>query len=244
MKKIFTLSIIVSSGILMAIANPRDFPTTTSSNSSNHQNSNSNGNNSNHYNSGNSNQGQQNHGNNPSGNYGNHGNSSSNNHNENHNNGSHHYSNSSHSNNYQYPYNNNYHNRPNSYYNRPVIVNRPIYTPRPVIQVSVNRPRPVYYNTSPVAPNFNFGELMYTLRNQRFDSDRLSIARQAIYNNYLDSYQIREVMSVFSFEDSKLQFAKDAYFTCLDKQNYYRINDMFTYSSSIRELEQFIYVNR
>lgn len=136
-------------------------------------------------------------------------------------------------------------NHGNYHYNRPVVVHRPvIYTPpRPLIQVHVQSPRPYYNN--PVANNrFEFRDFIYTIRNQKFESDKLSIARQGLYNNNFDTYQIKEILSLLDYEESRLEFAKDAYYNCVDKQNYFRINDMFKFSSSVHELENFIYARR
>ncbi len=128
----------------------------------------------------------------------------------------------------------------NYYHNHPVT----IVQPRPVIQVNVPAPRPIYGYNDYNARSFNFRDFMYTLKNQRFESDRLSVARQALYNNYFDTYQIREVLSVLEYEDSRIEFAKQAYLNCVDKQNYYRVNDMFKFSSSVHQLEEYIYARR
>lgn len=160
-----------------------------------------------------------------------------------------------HQNNYHQPNNNtsaHYHPQSNSHnhYNRnrsvTVISHRPVVRPvvRPVIQVNIPAPRPVCMEPVPGNPVFNFRDFIYTLRNQRFESDRLSIARQGLYNNYFDTYQIKEVLSLLEYEESRLEFAKDAYYNCVDKQNYYRINDMFRFSSSIHQLEEYIYARR
>lgn len=142
----------------------------------------------------------------------------------------------------------NYHSQQNHHYqqHRPntVIVTRPVY--RPVIRpaIHINTPRPVYVNHVAPSNSFNFRDFIYTLKNQRFESDRLSVARQALYSNYMDTYQIKEVLSIMEYEDSRLEFAKDAYQKCVDKQNYYRVNDMFQYSSSVHALEEFIFARR
>ena len=124
---------------------------------------------------------------------------------------------------------------------RPVIVQRPIIQTRPVVRININRP--IY--TPPVRntinyPTFNFEDLIYTIKNQRFESDRLSVARQAIAENQFSTYQIMDLMSLFDFEESRLVIAKDAYFACVDTGNYYRINELFKFSSSVRDLEAFI----
>lgn len=140
------------------------------------------------------------------------------------------------------------------HHHAPVITHTPrpvvVHTPRPVIHINVNRPRPVYTTPVYTSPSysynnrFDFRDFVYTIRNQKFESDKMSIARQGLYNNNFDTYQIKEILSLLDYEDSRLEFAKDAYFNCIDKQNYFRINDMFKFSSSVHELENFIYARR
>jgi hypothetical protein len=52
--------------------------------------------------------------------------------------------------------------------------------------------------------------------------------------------QIGGIMMEFSYESSKVDFAKFAYPYCIDQQNYYQVNSAFSYSSSIQELEKFL----
>lgn len=47
-------------------------------------------------------------------------------------------------------------------------------------------------------------------------------------------------MLLFSFEDTRLDLAKYAYGYTFDIGNYYQINDAFTFSSSIDELNSYI----
>lgn len=139
----------------------------------------------------------------------------------------------------------------NHHHPAPVVIHKPIVVnpPRPVVHINVN-PRPIYttpvYTTPSYSYNqrFDFRDFVYTIRNQKFETDRLSIARQGLYNNNFDTYQIKEILSLLEYEESRLEFAKDAYFKCVDKQNYFRINDMFKFSSSVHELENFIYARR
>ena len=48
------------------------------------------------------------------------------------------------------------------------------------------------------------------------------------------------MLGVFSFEDSRLDFAKFAYDRTHDIGNYYKVNEGFTFESSIEELNDFI----
>jgi hypothetical protein len=88
--------------------------------------------------------------------------------------------------------------------------------------------------------NQEFASLMQVIRNRSFDSDQLLIARQAVRNSVLSTTQIRQIMDLFSFESTKLEFAKFAYDYCFDRQNYFLIYDAFDFSDSISMLEQHI----
>lgn len=87
---------------------------------------------------------------------------------------------------------------------------------------------------------YEFNGLLNTLNNASFDNTRLTIANQAIMNNYLTVNQVKLIMNVFSFESNRLSFAKSAYARTLDKQNYYLVNDAFSFSSSIHSLNNYI----
>jgi hypothetical protein len=47
-------------------------------------------------------------------------------------------------------------------------------------------------------------------------------------------------MQLFSFEDSRLDFAKFAYKNCINKGNYFEVNQAFSFESSVDNLNQFI----
>lgn len=86
----------------------------------------------------------------------------------------------------------------------------------------------------------DFEMLKQTIRNQSFDSSRLSVAKQATSMNYLSSRQVFELMELLTFESSKLEFAKHAYNRTVDRNNYYVVNNAFTFSSSVDELTRYI----
>jgi len=52
--------------------------------------------------------------------------------------------------------------------------------------------------------------------------------------------QIKDVMGLFSFEDSKLDYAKYAYDFCFNQGDYYEVNEAFTFESSIEELNHYL----
>ena len=86
----------------------------------------------------------------------------------------------------------------------------------------------------------DFDALRSSISNQNFDDTRLTIAKQAIHERALSSSQVCQLLDLFTFESTKLDFAKYAYQYVYDRNNYFKVNDAFTFSSTIDELNQFI----
>jgi len=80
-----------------------------------------------------------------------------------------------------------------------------------------------------------------TISKASFDNSKLTIAKQIASSNCLLASQIRDIMRIFAFESTRLEFAKFAYAFCYDKGNYFLVNNAFTFSSSIDELNKLIY---
>jgi hypothetical protein len=55
--------------------------------------------------------------------------------------------------------------------------------------------------------------------------------------------QLIGILQEFSFESTKLDFAKKNYRTVTDKRNFFLINDVFTFQSSKDDLNEFIQQN-
>lgn len=86
----------------------------------------------------------------------------------------------------------------------------------------------------------DFERVRYTIESKGFDDTRLAIAKQVIASNCLLSDQVKEIMMLFSFEDTRLELAKYAYGYTYDIGNYYRLNDAFDFESTIEELNDYI----
>jgi hypothetical protein len=79
-----------------------------------------------------------------------------------------------------------------------------------------------------------------SLSSKSFEDSKMTMAKQVLNNNCLTSSQVREVMGLFTFEESKLDFAKYAYGHTYDISNYYKVNDAFGFETSIEELNSYI----
>ena len=86
----------------------------------------------------------------------------------------------------------------------------------------------------------DFQSALASIKKQSFNDTKMQVAKQITSANCLTCSQIKEVMKTFSFESSKLDYAKYAYDFAYDKGNYYQINDAFSFSSSVEELSKYI----
>jgi hypothetical protein len=85
-----------------------------------------------------------------------------------------------------------------------------------------------------------YGKVSASIKSQSFEETQLKIAKQAIKANCMSTAQIKGICKMFSFEESKLEFAIYAYSFCTDKNNYYNLNDVFSFSTSVDSLNEAI----
>jgi hypothetical protein len=112
------------------------------------------------------------------------------------------------------------------------VVSAPVYQqPQPVAQ-PVNTCMPMSAN--------DFNNAKNSIGSKDFEETKLTVAKQIAKTTCLTATQIRDIVMLFDFEQSKLEFAKFAYPGCFDKQNYYIINDSFDFESSVEELTRAI----
>lgn len=91
-----------------------------------------------------------------------------------------------------------------------------------------------------VMNNRDFELALETLRNENYDNTRFKIARQIAESNFLTTMEIKQICQLFSFENNKLEFAKLAYKSCVDKNNYFKVNEVFKFDSDKQQLNSFI----
>lgn len=86
----------------------------------------------------------------------------------------------------------------------------------------------------------DFEESKKSVASKNFEDSKLTVAKQIAGANCLLCSQVKEIMQLFNFEESKLDFAKFAYDHVYDVNNYYKLNDAFSFESTIEELNQYI----
>ena len=90
----------------------------------------------------------------------------------------------------------------------------------------------------------DFDSFKGSLTSKSFEDSKMTMAKQVLNSNCLTSSQVREVMGLFTYEQTKLDFAKYAYGHTYDIGNYFKVNDAFGYESSIDELNDYISTQR
>jgi hypothetical protein len=105
-----------------------------------------------------------------------------------------------------------------------------------VITTSENLPLP--HINAPNNSEFNI--MLQSIANQTFEQNKLQIAHQILISNYLTSQQIYSILRLFTFESTKLSFSKSAFNKVLDPQNYFIINNAFSFSSSVNDLNNYL----
>jgi len=86
----------------------------------------------------------------------------------------------------------------------------------------------------------DFSDLKKLISERSFESTKVELAKSGIERNYFRTEQVRELLMLFTFETNKLDLAKVAYSRTQDRNRYYKLYDVFTFESSITDMEDFI----
>ncbi len=99
---------------------------------------------------------------------------------------------------------------------------------------------PSYPNNYRQISAYDFSMLKQYVQKEAFDDRKISIAKQAASTSYFSTAQVRDLMSAFSFDDGKLDVAKYFYNRTIDRNNYYQLTDVLSFSSNKDELLNYI----
>ena len=95
----------------------------------------------------------------------------------------------------------------------------------------------------PMSPG-DFESAKASIKSKSFEDSKLTVAKQILGSNCMLSSQVKDVMLLFDFENTRLDFAKFAWGKTFDYGNYYKLNDAFTFESSIDDLNKYIEVHK
>lgn len=93
----------------------------------------------------------------------------------------------------------------------------------------------------PLAMNeMDFQRALSVIKSEDFENTKLSTAKQVAANNLLTVNQISRICQLFEFDNTRLDFAKTAYFRCVDKNQYYLLHSVFEFENNKKELDKFV----
>jgi hypothetical protein len=85
-----------------------------------------------------------------------------------------------------------------------------------------------------------FNQVLQSISTEWLESNKLKSATQIVTTNSITTSQVKQLMQLFSFENNKLDLAKKAYPNTVDKNNFFTVNDEFSFNSSKDDLARFI----
>jgi predicted Zn-dependent peptidase len=86
-----------------------------------------------------------------------------------------------------------------------------------------------------------FKEIKNRISRESFDNTRKNTAKSILQSKKcFTTQQVKEMVAIFSFSDSKMEIAKFAYDFTTDRENYYVVADAFTFPSDKDKLLKFI----
>lgn len=86
----------------------------------------------------------------------------------------------------------------------------------------------------------DFEDVLRLIKKEAFEATKMTIAKRVSDNNLLSIQQIIKICKLFSFDSNKLEFAKYAYKSCIEKDKYYLLYDVFSFKSSKENLDKYI----
>jgi len=94
-----------------------------------------------------------------------------------------------------------------------------------------NGPRGMDQNT--------FAQFKATVKDQSFDSNKVTVIKNAAKTANFNSTQVRELLQLMSFDSYKLETAKYCYDFVIDKASYFKTYDVFQFDSNVKELSNY-----
>ena len=86
----------------------------------------------------------------------------------------------------------------------------------------------------------NINKWKSTVKNQSFDSNKVSVIKNSAKTANFNSAQVRELLELMSFDSYKLEVAKYCYDFVVDKANFFKTYDVFQFESNVKELSNYV----
>lgn len=115
------------------------------------------------------------------------------------------------------------------------------HTPR---QVNTTPPPPPPPPMPTPMDGQSFAAAKQAIKGTSWDDTKLSTAQSIANNNYFTTDQVIEICRLFTWDESKLAFAKYAFKKTLDNNNYFKVNSVLSWDSDKTALNDYVNANR
>lgn len=110
---------------------------------------------------------------------------------------------------------------------------------QPVLKPDEIEKKPIKENCK--VPAREMDEIIAVLRDEGFESGRIEEAKSIIKTKKcFRTEQVIRILKTLSYENTRLELAKFAFPYTIDKANYYKVNEIFEFSSSKEQLREFM----
>ena len=96
------------------------------------------------------------------------------------------------------------------------------------------------YGGAPMMRQSDFKNFFRMYQEESFDKDKLAFFRAQKNIVSFTTEQVGQLMEELSFDDNKFIIAQEAYPNVVDPQNYYQLQNKFTFSSGKKKLSEFL----
>ncbi len=86
----------------------------------------------------------------------------------------------------------------------------------------------------------DFADFKKLIIDRTFETTKFDMTKSVIDNNYFSVNQVREILSWFVFESNKIELAKYAFKNTVDRNNYFKLYDIFVFESNVTDLDNYI----
>lgn len=86
----------------------------------------------------------------------------------------------------------------------------------------------------------DFNDRLNAVKKAAFDKDKIVKIKQVYNEEYLTTNQVGELVKIFAFDDDKMSVAQWCYKRTIDKKNYYKVEDNFSFDRYKKQLGDWV----
>ncbi len=86
----------------------------------------------------------------------------------------------------------------------------------------------------------DYERALSSIKSKTFEDTKITTIKQILKGDCVTVAQLSGILKTLTYEESKLEIAKFGYDYVVDKNRFYQINDVFTFSASVDELNKFL----